>query len=151
MINCSVRFLVNKFNFTIFESTGTFPWYIHLKMLLFKMNVDQNPSKILTIAIFFGVLFFLVIGTEGYAQSDIERTFKEEVNHVDNSYADVEKQDVRGLVNGKKSSKSGTSLEPANRDSSGYRLEDQKESKEDGKSTLSFNIFLYVLDRFKEN
>lgn len=32
-----------------------------------------------------------------------------------------------------------------------YKAREEKESKNGGMSTLSFNLFLYVVDRFKEN
>lgn len=115
------------------------------------MNIPKNLSKTLTIAAFGGMLFCCLVVTESRAQSEKERTDREQIKSVDNSFVEGEKQETHGRFYEKKPSDGAPYAENVIRDSSGYRVDEQKEVREEGKSTLSFNIFLYVLDRFKEN
>lgn len=115
------------------------------------MNFLNHFSKILTTTAIGGMLFCCLIASEGKAQSDKERTDKEHTKSADSAFTEGEKYEVIENIYENKSSKINKSTESATRDSSGYRIEGQKNIKEEGKSTLSFNIFLYVLDRFKEN
>lgn len=115
------------------------------------MPIPNNLSKMITITAFGGMLFCCLLITEVNAQSDKEKSDLEHVKLGNKSFLEGEKQEMYTHPNEKKTSQANNHSDQVIRDSSGYRVEEQKEIKEEGKSTLSFNIFLYVLDRFKEN
>lgn len=114
------------------------------------MHTPNNLSKMLKIAAFGGMLFCCLLITEVTAQSDKEKSDSEQVKAPYNSFTESERQEMYNQPSEKKLSKMSSSTDKITRDSSGYRVEDQSEIKDEAKSTLSFNIFLYVLDRFKE-
>jgi hypothetical protein len=115
------------------------------------MRATYNLSKIFKITAFAGTIFCFLLTNETKAQSDKDKSDLEQVKPLNNSFFEGEKQDMNGHLPEDKSTKKNSQKDPVIRDSSGYRVGEQKEVKEEGKSTLSFNIFLYVLDRFKEN
>ncbi len=115
------------------------------------MFSSNNLSKILKITAFCGMLFCCLLTNEATAQSDKDKSDLEQVKPLINFFFEGEKQDLDGHSSENKSSKMNYQKDIVNRDNSGYRVEEQKADKEEGKSTLSFNIFLYALDRFKEN
>ncbi|WP_158858777.1 hypothetical protein [Lunatibacter salilacus] len=114
------------------------------------MHTPNNLSKILKIAAFGGMLFCCLFITEVTAQSDKEKSDSEQVKSPYNSFTETERKEMYHQPSEKKSSKMSSSTDKVTRDSSGYRVEELSEVKDEATSTLSFNIFLYVLDRFKE-
>jgi hypothetical protein len=114
------------------------------------MTIQNYLSKIITSASFCGMLFCFLFVSEVSAQSDKEKIEMEQVKPSSDFYNENERQENTDYSQEKKLRKTNSSSDSVVRDNSGYRVEDQKEVKDEGKSTLSFNIFLYVLDRFKE-
>lgn len=114
------------------------------------MRNPNNLSKIVTAAAFGGMLFCCLIIIDVNAQSDKDKSGLEQVKPSNNSFTEGENQEMYIQPSEKKSLNVKTPTDKVIRDSSGYRVEEQNEVKDEGKSTLSFNIFLYVLDRFKE-
>lgn len=47
--------------------------------------------------------------------------------------------------------KSGTNSTQGKKDNAIYKMGGEKEIKKEGMSTLSFNLFLYIVDKFKED
>lgn len=115
------------------------------------MSISNNLFKMITTTAFGGMLFCCLQITEVTAQSGKEKLDSEQVKSGNKSYSEGESQEMYIHQSEKKSTQNNANTDQVTRDSSGYRIEEQKEIKEEGKSTLSFNIFLYVLDRFREN
>lgn len=95
------------------------------------------------------MVFCLLNSSFVHAQSDRDRPFADVVKpretvqpskEIPSDYSTVKRETAEKMEEG--------------RDQSGYRdrsEKDEREGRAEAKSTLSFNLFLYVIDRFKEN
>lgn len=95
----------------------------------------------------FGVVVVLSLGLfslEAKAQSDKDKPFFD-VQKTEGGIA------IEGEQGNKYPFKESANKGEQDRDHNGYKAKTEKELRAEGKSTLSFNLFLFVIDRLKEN
>lgn len=116
----------------------------------------SSPNSFLAkpLALTFGLVLFIFFN--GFAQ-DRERVDREEkVQEYQNNFDIMEGQpaEINSEQVTKSSSLENLSKTPspkAKKENQVFRSEGEKDSKKDGISTLSFNLFLYIVDKFKED
>ncbi|MCH7408007.1 hypothetical protein MM239_01255 [Belliella sp. DSM 111904] len=112
-----------------------------------------------------GILFIILFCSFGtfdiFAQSDKERTMQDLPRNADVVYPhespEYTSTESRNELNSKQnnqillkeSKSSGINL--VKKENPIYKQGSDKELKKEGMSTLSFNLFLYIVDRFKED
>ncbi|WP_194973409.1 hypothetical protein [Aquiflexum lacus] len=109
----------------------------------------------------FLVVFCLFLSFASFAQNERDRVVpdlprnSDTVNQYEGSESstseqkseNVQKQSIAPLIE----SKSGVTNTQTKKDNAIYKMGGEKEIKKEGMSTLSFNLFLYIVDKFKED
>jgi hypothetical protein len=111
---------------------------------------EKFTNTLLAVAVAFVCWFFLVV-TEANAQ--VSRESSESVKNFtgESIFPLLDQHESKAKETTDKYSKSPSVVDPRLRDNARFHLHDKSNVASDGKSTLSFNIFLFVLDRFKED
>lgn len=105
------------------------------------------------------IVCFLVFGTVSYGQSDHDRNFPDVPRQSENNtiYESPEsandyRNDAYIKSNSTKESNATTqSSTTVRKENPIYKQGNDKEVRKESTSTLSFNLFLYVVDKFKED
>lgn len=118
------------------------------------------PSKGIKSVSFLG-LFCLFLSFASFAQSDRDRNIPElprnsdSANQYESPESSISEQKTENLQKQSASStvesKSVTNSTQAKKDNAMYKVGGEKEVRKEGMSTLSFNLFLYIVDKFKED
>jgi hypothetical protein len=119
-------------------------------------EISSLGMKKLQLTLFLGFLVSFV----SFAQTDRDRNFpdlpknNEASSHYENSDPSISesRQDIvqKNSLNTTKDSKATTST-TLKRENPLYKQGGEKDAKKEEISTLSFNLFLYIVDRFKED
>ncbi len=107
----------------------------------------------------FAVLFFLVFNAVSYGQSDRDRHLPDTPRNAENnsnfespeSATDYRNDSYYKSNNTKTSKSTVQSSTTPKKENPIYKQGSDKEVKRESSSTLSFNLFLYVVDKFKED
>ncbi|MFD2034455.1 hypothetical protein ACFSKL_06615 [Belliella marina] len=125
-------------------------------MMLEQNNISLISTKGLCLAIIFCTLGFV----NTFAQGDKDRNLPDVPKTVDNpvNFENPESVNLDSKVelntkqnNTSKEIKSATSQNPVRKENPIYKQGSDKDVKKEGMSTLSFNLFLYIVDKFKED
>jgi hypothetical protein len=106
-------------------------------------------------------LFCLFLSFASFAQSERDRNIPELPRNVDasNQFENSESNSLepktenlqKQSVAPARESQQSNNLNPVRKEPSIYKQGGEKEMKKEGMSTLSFNLFLYIVDKFKED
>lgn len=115
-----------------------------------------KPNKIsFPLKYFFalGFLFCLIGSFDVFAQEERGRSNSDSHQDMDQVDEGVDMHDDFTETKSVKSPNQNVTTTPQNeiKNEQLYRQKGEKEMKNEGLSTLSFNLFLYVADKFKEN
>ncbi len=123
------------------------------------MNDNKSTSFLSVKTLPLAILFFLVFGSVSYGQSDRDRNLPDMPRQSENStnYESPEsasdyRNDAYTKSNSNKETKTTSQSTPTVRKENPiYKQGSDKEIRKESTSTLSFNLFLYVVDKFKED
>lgn len=124
------------------------------------MLEQNNISLTYTKGFFFAIIFCVFGFTDIFAQSDKDRNLPDVPKTVDNPMnfesPESSNYDTKLDLNSKqnninKETKSSTNQNPVRKENPIYKQGSDKDIKKEGMSTLSFNLFLYIVDKFKED
>jgi hypothetical protein len=116
-----------------------------------------NKISLFTDKKYFFTILFCVFGTSVlFAQAEKERVFPDLPKHQDgvgsNEMTDPGFYENRGdYSNRLQPSKNTAPSGLLRKENPIFKQGGDKENKKEGMSTLSFNLFLYIVDRFKED
>jgi len=104
-------------------------------------------------------LFCLFLNFASFAQSERDRNIPELPRNIDapNQFENSESNSLEPKTeNFQKQSvareaQQSNNINPVKKEPSIYKQGGEKEMKKEGMSTLSFNLFLYIVDKFKED
>ncbi|MCH7401576.1 hypothetical protein ACFOUP_14100 [Belliella kenyensis] len=125
------------------------------------MSAQNYISSAQVKGILFVILFCSFGANDLFAQNDKERTMQDFPKNSDVVYSyenpEYNNSETRNELNSKQNNQillkdgrhSGTNV--VKKDNPIYKQGSDKELKKEGMSTLSFNLFLYIVDRFKED
>ena len=122
------------------------------------MLTDQKSSK----GLFFlsGLVFCLLLSFSAQAQSERERVIQDLPSNSDNfgqyespeaSVMDLKYENSRNNANKTIELKPFNGNQTTKRENPVYRQGGERDNRKEGMSTLSFNLFLYIVDKFKED
>ena len=123
-----------------------------------------NPTKISSKGskeISFLVLFCLFLSFASFAQNERDRNIPDSPRNNDSasqyespesSISEQKSENFqRNSISPITDSKSSNYTLQNKKDNSIYKVGGEKDTKKEGMSTLSFNLFLYIVDKFKED
>ncbi|HSJ68663.1 MAG TPA: hypothetical protein VK921_13350 [Anditalea sp.] len=117
------------------------------------INISFSVQKVAFLAIMFSA--FCTINS--FAQGE-ERSRNIPESRVDDNFGAMESPEANVMEYNSKSSVSSTSANkekatanPVNRNKDVYKQTGEKDVRKENVSTLSFNLFLYIVDKFKED
>lgn len=117
------------------------------------INISFSVQKVAFLAIMFSA--FCTINS--FAQGE-ERSRNIPESKVDDNFGAMESPEANVMEYNSKSSVSSTSANkekatanPVNRNKDVYKQTGEKDVRKENVSTLSFNLFLYIVDKFKED
>ena len=106
------------------------------------------------------IIFCAFAFVDTFAQSDKDRNLPDVPKAVDNpmNFESPESSNYDTKIdlnikqnNINKETKSSTNQNPVRKENPIYKQGSDKDVKKEGMSTLSFNLFLYIVDKFKED
>ncbi|WP_373493166.1 hypothetical protein [Aquiflexum sp.] len=122
-----------------------------------RIKIYSNGSK----AIPFLILFCLFFNFASFAQNERDRNIPDSprnsdaVNQFESPESSISEQKSENFQRQSASPtveiKTGTNTTQTKKDNPLYKMGGEKEIKKEGMSTLSFNLFLYIVDKFKED
>lgn len=109
--------------------------------------------------LFLAFIFCVIYSSNSFSQGEREKNLPDVPRVSDNttqfdnaeSIGKENRQDNLYSPSQSKSEKSALPHPDAKKDSQLYKLGGEKDIKKEGMSTLSFNLFLYIVDKFKED
>ncbi|WP_373520406.1 hypothetical protein [Aquiflexum sp.] len=121
------------------------------------IKISSKGSKVVP----FLILFCLFLSFASFAQNERDRNTPElprnsdSANQFESPESSISEQKSenfqRQSVSPTIETKSGTNTTQFKKDNAIYKMGGEKEIKKEGMSTLSFNLFLYIVDKFKED
>lgn len=121
--------------------------------------IEQNKifffdSKRLFLASIFCFIFSLTAFSQGEREKNLPEAprVSDHTNQFDNAESAAKDNRSDNYSPNQSRSEISTSTNSAvKKDSQLYKLGGEKDIKKEGMSTLSFNLFLYIVDKFKED
>lgn len=121
------------------------------------IKISSNGSKVVPFLILFCVFFTFA----SFAQNERDRNIPEltrnndSANQFESPESSVLEQKTenyqRQSIPSTRETKIGSTTPQAKKDNPIYKMGGEKEIRKEGMSTLSFNLFLYIVDKFKED
>ncbi|AGA77758.1 hypothetical protein [Echinicola vietnamensis] len=117
---------------------------------MFKANqILSNYGKIFLLGIGFVVFYSAEVSAQEVRDCDRDRHYEEEARSQEHEYAEVPFEEYKPEK--VTSSKPAKSSVKERKENPIYKSGGEQETKKEEMSTLSFNLFLYIVDRFKED
>ncbi|GGF33843.1 hypothetical protein [Echinicola rosea] len=117
---------------------------------MFKANqILSNYCKVILLGIGFVVFYSSEVSAQEVRDCDRDRHFEEEPGSHESEFAEAPFEEYKPEK--VTSSKPAKSSVKERKDNPIYKAGGEQEAKKEEMSTLSFNLFLYIVDRFKED